>query len=60
MLPPFIAGPIAANLCTLVDCKTILTLDDVWGLNELLLVRSENERRAHKAAEAKAKSRRGR
>ena len=56
MIPPFMAGPIAAGLCTLHECKTSLSLPEIWALNELMLVKAENERRAHRAAEAKSRS----
>ena len=39
--------------------KTILTLDDVVGLNELVLVEAENNRRAYEAAKARAGNARG-
>lgn len=60
MIPPFISGPIMAGLCTLEACKTTLTLNDLWALNETMLVMYENDRRAHEAAERKAKLKHGR
>jgi len=56
MIPAFMSGPIMAGLCTLAECKTVLSLSDVWALNEVMLVKSENERRAHEAAKSKIDS----
>ncbi len=46
---------IAERLCAYADLRERLTLDDVYDLNEVLVARQENERRAYEAAERKAK-----
>ena len=53
-----------AGLCTLRDLKErlpggepALDLDDVCDLNEVLMVRAENERRSRKAAEKMSRKR---
>lgn len=43
----------------LPDGNPLITLEAVADLNEVRAVQAENERRAHKAAERKAKKRRG-
>ena len=60
-IAPFFANPIDAGLCTLTDLKSRgddgeprLSIDDVCDLNEILLVRAENQWRANRAGEAKA------
>ena len=53
-----IAAPIAAGLCTYVEVRNHLSLDEILDLNEILIVRAENEHRAYLAAEAKAKQKR--
>ena len=45
-----------AGKCSLTECKTTLSLEDVLGLNELVAVETENERRAYAEAERKAQS----
>ena len=55
-LAPFFAGVINADLCTYVDCRDHLTVDEVADLNEVLVARNENERLAYESAERKAKS----
>ena len=57
-LDPFFAVPIGAGLCTYTEARDMLSLDEIADLNEVLLVRTENERRAHDAAERKAKQKR--
>ena len=61
-IDPFFASPIDAGLCSLTDLKTLrqdgnplLSLAEVCDLNEILAVRYENERRAHKSAESTQK-----
>lgn len=44
-IPPFIANPILGGLCTYSELLT-MSIDEVADLNELLVVRAENERRA--------------
>jgi len=63
-LHPFFAGPLGERLVSIAELKTLLPsgaplieLDDVADLVEILQVRAENEHRAHKAAEAKARKR---
>ena len=54
-IDPIFSGIIDAGLCTYLDCRDRLSLAEVADLNEVLIARYENERRAHAAAEAKAK-----
>ena len=49
---------IDAGLCSYRDCRDTLSLDEVCDLNEVLVARVENERRADEAAERKSKPRR--
>lgn len=49
-IPPFIANPILGGLCTYSELLT-MSIDEVADLNELLVVRAENERRAAAYAE---------
>ena len=42
---PLLVGPVSAGLCG-IDAGRTLTLDDVLDLNEILIARAENERRA--------------
>ena len=61
-IPPLVAAPLAAGLCTWKDVNTDgenFCLDSMWKLNEMLLVRAENERRAHDAATKKQQRRLG-
>ena len=60
---PFFAGPIREKLVSIVDLKRrgndgqpLVDLCDVADLNEILMVDAENSKRAHKAAERKAKN----
>ena len=53
-------APVAAGLCSWEFVTREATWDDLADMNEILIVRAENERRAQRAAERKAKSRRGR
>jgi hypothetical protein len=52
--PPILTPAISAGLC---DYKDIyhLSLEDFMNMNEILMVKNENERRAHRAAERKHK-----
>ena len=45
----------ASGLCSYLDLRDNLTLDEAVTLLEVLMVRSENERRAHEVAVAKAR-----
>ena len=54
-LDNFFAPLITGDLCTYLDLRDRLTLDEAADLRELLIVRAENERRAHKAARDNAK-----
>ena len=54
-MPSFFSVPIDAGLCTYIDCRDHLTLDEVADLNEILAVRYENERRAYEEAERRAR-----
>ena len=54
LLPSFISVPIMAGLVSYTDLPD-MTLDDFKRLNEVLAVKSENEHRAHKAAESESK-----
>ena len=38
------------------DGEPLVTLDDICTFNEILLVDAENERRAHKAAQKRART----
>ena len=49
-IDPYFYGLIAGGLCTYLDLRDRLTLDEAVDLRELLLVRAENQRRANKAA----------
>ena len=44
---PFLAAPIAAKLCSYIDIRDNLSLNEVADLNEILIVQGENERRAY-------------
>jgi len=46
--------PIDAGLCTFSDMYK-LNIDDFADMNEILTVRYENKKKAHKSAEAKQK-----
>ena len=52
-----IASVISAGLASYIDCRDRLSIDEVADLNELLIVRHENERRAQ--ADAERRRRRG-
>jgi len=59
---PFFAGPLGERLVSMAELKRtlpsgapLIELDDVADMVEILRVRAENEHRAHKAAEAKAR-----
>ena len=52
-LPPFIANPIAGGQCSYQELMG-MTIDQVADLNEILLVRVVNERRAQEAAKKNA------
>ena len=43
---PLLVGPVSAGLCG-IGASRELTLDDILDLNEILIVKAENERRAH-------------
>lgn len=57
-IPAFFAAVIAAGLCSYVEARDMLSLDEIADLNETLAVQAENERLAHEAAERKAKQKR--
>ena len=64
-VPGFIAAPIDARLCSLADLNSrgtngdpLLDLGDVCDLNEILIVRAENERRARLRMDAEQRQRR--
>ena len=46
---------IDAGLCSYIDARDILSLDEVADLNEVLSARVENDWLAHEAAERKAR-----
>ena len=46
---------IAEHLCTYADLRDRLTLDEVYDLNEVMIARHENERRAHEAVKKRSK-----
>ena len=48
--PPILVPAIVHGLCDYKDIYT-LSLEDFMNMNEILMVKNENERRAHKAAE---------
>ena len=50
--PRFLAGPVMSGMCSFKDIH-ILALDDFSDMNELMMVRCENETRAQKAANKK-------
>lgn len=47
----FFAAPISAGLCSYVECRDLLSLDEVADLNEILIIKSENEHRAYDYAQ---------
>ena len=57
-IPPFFAAPLSAGLVTYREMRDDLTIDEVADLNEVLIVRGENERRASQAAETAGRNRR--
>ena len=63
-IPPFFSVPIDAGMTTLAELRSVdhdgqplLDVCDVADMNEVLMVRYENERRANKAAERKNRRR---
>ena len=58
IIDPFFAVPISAGKCSLADCYTILSLDDILGLNEMVAV--ENKLKEIEFSQAERRARRGR
>ena len=52
--PPILVAPISEGLCAYKDIYE-LSLEDFINMNEIVMVKHENERRARKAAEKKSK-----
>lgn len=55
-IPPVLAWPIMAGLCTYKDIYE-LSLEDFYNMNEILQVKHENEYRSHQAIEKETKKR---
>ncbi len=53
-IAPFLSIPIDAGLCNFGDVHK-LDIDDFADMNEILMIRAENNRRAEVAAKAKRK-----
>lgn len=52
--PPILVPAISSGMCDYKDIYT-LSLEDFMNMNEILMVKNENERRAYKASERKSK-----
>ena len=58
--PVFIDAALASGKCSYVELRDKLDLNEAANMIEHAIVRAENERRAHEAAERKAKSKKKR